>query len=313
MTRDLNDDLSDLLGGEPVSPISMKQPPASYAPIEKTVFSEGCPKCRGTGQFVSYSGRVLGPCFACKGAGKNTYATSPEARAKSRERAAVKRVEKGQQIMADAKAFIEAHPAEIEWLVKAGARNIEKGGTFTFPQDVLTKLHEYGSLTDGQLAAVQKLMERDKQRTAEREAAKAEREASAPVVAAAGVDHLKAAFDKAAAYTAAKAKGLTVRRPKITVGEITISPAGATSRNPGALYAKSGETYLGKIADGKFHRSYECTDAQRDAVVAFVTNPADAAKVYGQETGVCCVCNATLRSEWRLRGIGPICAEKFGW
>ncbi len=71
--------------------------------------------------------------------------------------------------------------------------------------------------------------------------------------------------------------------------------------------------YLGKIVGGKFHASRDCSLGQEKQVLAFVSDPAAAAKVYGQETGVCCVCNATLRSEWRLRGIGPICAEKFGW
>jgi hypothetical protein len=71
--------------------------------------------------------------------------------------------------------------------------------------------------------------------------------------------------------------------------------------------------YLGKIMGGRFMASRDCTPEQSAQVLAFVANPAEAAKVYGQETGVCCICNATLRSEWRLRGIGPICAEKFGW
>jgi len=280
-------------------------------------FSEGCPKCRGTGTFISYSGRALGPCFACKGAGRNTFKTSPEDRAKAQARASAKRVEKGQQIEADAKAWIDANPAEAKWLADAGKRNADRGGTFTFPADVLNKLWQYGSLTDGQMAAVRKLMARDVERTAERAKAREAVVAAAPVVEAAGIDRLKAAFDAAAAYTAAKAKGLTVRSPKITVGGITISPAKATSANPGALYVKSrgpdGDFYLGKIAGGKFLASRECSPQDSERVLAFVANPAEAAKVYGQETGICCICNATLRSEWRLRGIGPICATKFGW
>ena len=53
--------------------------------------------------------------------------------------------------------------------------------------------------------------------------------------------------------------------------------------------------------------------ARKAQVLKFVADPAEAAKVYGQETGICCVCNATLKSKWRLRGIGPVCAEKMGW
>jgi hypothetical protein len=94
---------------------------------------------------------------------------------------------------------------------------------------------------------------------------------------------------------------------------MTISPAKATSANPGALYVKGDGNYLGKIANGKFYGTGNCSAAQQEQILKFVADPAEAAKVYGQETGVCCVCNATLRSEWRLKGIGPVCASKFGW
>src|SRR6187397_1426808 len=259
---DFNDDLSDMLGGKgPVA--TPKQPPASYIPLEKR-FEEACPKCRGTGKFVSYSGRVIGDCFNCKGAGKKVFKTSPESRAAARVSSAARSQQKAQSLLGEITQWQEQHAA----------------------------------------------IERNLANIAERKAA---REAAAPVVETSGIDRLKAAFDKAAAFTAAKATGLTVRNPKITMGGVTISPAKATSANPGALYVKSGETYLGKIADGKFFATGDCTPEQQAQVLKFVADPAEAAKVYGQETGVCCVCNATLRSEWRLRGIGPICAEKFGW
>lgn len=87
----------------------------------------------------------------------------------------------------------------------------------------------------------------------------------------------------------------------------------ASSANAGALYVKQGSEYLGKIMAGKFMAVAACSSSQRDQVLSFISNPAEAAKVYGQETGICCVCNATLKSEWRLRGIGPVCAEKMGW
>jgi len=295
---DFNDDLSDLLGGKgPVA--TPKQPPASYIPLEKR-FEEKCPKCRGTGKFVSYSGRVIGDCFNCKGAGKKVFKTSTAERTVNRARAHAKAAEKARSLIGEITQWQEQHAAAWQWMTSNNARGNE------FAKSLCEALYKYGSLTDNQLAAV----ERNLAKMAER---KAEREAAAPVVATDGIDRLKAAFDKAAAFTAAKAKGLTVRNPKITIGGMTISPAKATSANAGALYVKSGEAYLGKVADGKFFASRDCTPEQQAQVLKFVADPAEAAKVYGQETGVCCVCNATLRSEWRLRGIGPICAEKFGW
>jgi len=295
---DFNDDLSDMLGGKgPVA--TPKQPPASYIPLEKR-FEEACPKCRGTGKFVSYSGRVIGDCFNCKGVGKKVFKTSTAERTVNRARAHAKAAEKARSLVGEIAQWQEQHAAAWQWLTSNVARGNE------FAKSLTEALYKFGSLTDNQLAAV----ERNLAKMAERKAA---REAAAPVVETSGIDRLKAAFDKAAAYTAAKATGLTVRNPKITMGGVTISPAKATSKNPGALYVKSGETYLGKIADGKFFATGDCTPEQQAQVLKFVADPAEAAKVYGQETGVCCVCNATLRSEWRLRGIGPICAEKFGW
>src|SRR5215472_12829339 len=92
MTMDLNDDLSDLLGAAAIGPAlpAINRAPADFVPaIER--FAEGCPKCRGTGRFISYSGRDCGPCFACKGAGQQTFKTSPETRAKAREGAAARK------------------------------------------------------------------------------------------------------------------------------------------------------------------------------------------------------------------------------
>ena len=35
--------------------------------------------------------------------------------------------------------------------------------------------------------------------------------------------------------------------------------------------------------------------------------------LYGKEIGRCGHCHKTLTSEWRERGIGPVCARKMGW
>jgi hypothetical protein len=36
-----------------------------------------CPKCKGKGRFIGWSGKVLGPCFACDGSGLSTPAPPP--------------------------------------------------------------------------------------------------------------------------------------------------------------------------------------------------------------------------------------------
>ena len=297
---ELNDDLSDLLGNTERKPRELPTDDASVrmrAMVE--LHKEQCPKCRGTGRFTSYSGRVLGECFTCKGRGHREYKNDAATRQRARDGAAARKVRAHEQAMA---AFDAAHPDVRPYLAARAA-------SWPFAGDLLGKLEKYGSLTDGQILAVQKAMARDETRDAERAAAKAARDAAALVIDTTGVDRLKAAFDKAIA--AAAEKGLR-KYPRITINGVTISPAKPTSRNPGALYVK-GDDYLGKIDNGKFYPTRECTPELVAQVQAFMANPAEAAKVYGQTTGTCCICNATLRSEWKFKGIGPICAEKFGF
>jgi hypothetical protein len=301
--HDLNDSLDDLLSA-PVGEVRKAvNAPADFRSASE--FLEPCRKCGGSGLWGGRSGY---PCFACKGKGKLSFKTSPEARAAGRARTETKRVEK----VREDNAWREEHKAEVTWLYAAAERQFEishKGGNvWDFPITVSESLSQFGTLTDGQLAAVKKCMERDAERKAAREA---DQQANAPVADAAGIDRLKAAFDTAIAK--ASEKGLSLRTPKITIGGITISPAKPDSKNPGALYVKSAGTYLGKIAAGRFLSSRDCSSEQSEQVLAFVNDPKAAAEAYGQTTGVCCICNATLKSKWKLRGIGPVCAEKFGW
>ena len=298
MTKELNDSLDNLFNGD-TGPVRVA--PVASAPEYKTIeqrFAEGCTKCRGTGRFISYSGRTLGPCFACKGAGKFEYKTSPEVRAAKRERAADRKVRQSQDAW---QSFAADNQQIAEWI-------IANRGSFDFAAKMNEAVIRYGDLTEGQRAAVERRIAREVTKAT----ARAERAQQAPQVDTAGIDRLKAAFDQAVAYSAEKGLKLS---PRITVDGMIISPAKATSTNPGALYVKMSSTreYLGKIQNGRFFAARTCNKEQEAKVVAFIANPAEAAKVYGQTTGTCCVCNATLRSEWKNKGIGPVCAEKFGW
>jgi hypothetical protein len=287
-----NDALDNLFSGD-TGPVRVEpiKPVIEYKPATVR-FEEGCPKCNGRGKFVSYSGRVVGDCFACKGKGKKVFKTSSATREHNREQAAMKKQETATHAM---DAFAADHPAEFAWLEVTATR-------WDVAASLLEGVRKYGSLTEKQMTLVHNGMARDAARSAAKVAA--------PAIDTAGIDRLKASFDQAIAYSAAKGLKLS---PRITIDGMTISPAKANSANPGALYVKAGQTYLGKIANGRFFGSSAADETDREKVIAFIANPAEAAKVYGQTTGTCCVCNATLRSEWKHRGIGPICAEKFGW
>ena len=275
--NDLNDSLDHLFAGD-TGPSRQSDRPAAREYIAKVTapeYVQTCHKCRGLGQ------TRWGACFACRGAGRKTFKTSPEARAKASVQRADRKAAGATEALA---AFEAAHPTAWAW-IKVNAQK------FDFATKMVEAIVRYGDLTEGRLAAVERCAARDTARAAER----AQRTETAPQADTAGIDRLKAAFDQAVAYSVEKGLRLS---PKITIGGMTISPAKADSKNPGALYVKASRTreYLGKVQNGRFFKVAACDAEQEKQVLEFITDPAEAAKVYGQTTGTCCVCNATLRS-----------------
>lgn len=305
---ELNDPLEDLLGPN-LPPRVLPSDEASVrmrAVVEAQQpdsFTEPCPKCGGSGLYDRGRVTQLGhaKCTKCMGRGRMVYSQPASVRLANRQKAAAR---KGRKIAKKVEAFKAANPGMQEYLAERAVR-------WPFAADMLANIGQYGSLSDRQRDVILNAMARDEERAAARVAERAQQEANATVVDTAGIDRLKAAFDKAIAYSAEKGLKLA---PRITIGGMTIKPAKATSKNPGALYVTgAGDAYFGKIADGRFYASRECSPERAVQVQAFLADPAEAAKVYGQTTGTCCICNATLISKWKFKGIGPICAEKFGF
>jgi len=273
-----SDDLDALLK----SPASTKKPPASYAPRD---FSEPCPKCRGTGNFIGYSGRVVGPCFTCKGEGKRTFAADAATRGKARER----RIEKKAAAIVD---FATAHPDVVAWINSSAE-------TFPFAKAMQEAVIKYGSLTDNQLAACQRCL-------AARDKSRAEAKARQDNAAAINVEKIEQAF--------ATARGNGLKRTILRLDSFVFKPAAAHSKNAGAIYVTEGDLYLGKIIGGKFTRSRECTAEHEARIIAVAADPAKAAVAYGKLTSSCSCCGLELTDPDSIaRGIGPICAAKYGF
>jgi hypothetical protein len=181
--------------------------------------------------------------------------------------------------------------------------------TDNFCASLLDWLGKHGSLTPGQQGAAERSMARDAQRKTERAQQVAAVAVAAPVVS---VEPIEAAF--------AKAKAAGIKYPKLRLGDFTFSPASATSANAGAVYVKTRNTeeaegaYMGKVMGGKFLRVRDCTDAQQAAVVAVCSDPEQAAIAFGKRFGRCAVCARELSDPESIeRGIGPVCAENYGW
>lgn len=260
-----------------------------------------CGQCGGTGV---YSGaRVHQPkshCFACKG--KGYFLSSSEDRRKTREAA---RQRKLTQVNEGIQTFKAEHPRLVAAFVQTEERN-RLGLSFN---EFFFSLHQQligkGSLTQNQINAAYRSIERQIARDEERAAAKAKLVAEAPSV---DLDPIKHMFD------AAVESGY--KKPKYRAEGLCLTRAPDTGRNPGALYITLDENadYLGKIIDGKFFASREGErhEAQKRLLV-IAENPREAAVRYGQRTGRCSCCGRTLTNHASIdAGIGPICAEKWG-
>ena len=115
-------------------------------------------------------------------------------------------------------------------------------------------------------------------------------------------------------FLSAHNKGL--KTPKYRADGLVLSMAPMTGRNPGAIYVKDADTYdyLGKVVKATFYPTRECKEHHKDALYAIAENPLEAAIKYGRLTGNCACCGRTLTDKNSVAaGIGPICAEKFGF
>lgn len=178
-----------------------------------------------------------------------------------------------------------AEPEAFAWL-DAHAGN-------EFADSLVRYATKKGYLSDGQLNAVLRSIERDKQR--------AEAEKNAPNV---DTTRLEAVFQVAA--------GNGLKKPALTIGPFHFSPAPATGHNPGAIYVKQEGVYLGKMLRGQFLA--RLTGEFVGEVLKIAGDPEGEAIKHGKLTGRCAVCSRKLSDpESTARGIGPVCASRYGW
>ena len=293
MSDDLNDSLDEIFGGAPRT-LPQGERMERIRKLATTEHVEKCHACHGTGVFRGTGGRVIGDCFKCKGKGERTFKQSATARADNRAKAAVRASAKADTRWQE---FVEASPAEAAWLVA--------NQTFEFAASLKSSVEKFGDLTHGQRAAVHRGIER----AAERKAKWAERKAAAPAVDA---EKLTQAFARARA--AAAADGERLAWQTLQLDTFKFSDAPANDKWPAAIFVKEGETKLGKITGGKFFPSRDCDSATEARVLAVLADPVAAARAFGQRTKQCSCCGRTLTNKAsREAGIGPICAERFGF
>jgi len=185
--------------------------------------------------------------------------------------------------------WAQDNPAEYEWVVNHCDSN-------PFAGSLHASLHKWGSLTPKQHMAVQGAIARAK--------IAQDKAQNAPTVT---VEPIEVAFGKATAAG--------IARPKLRLGEFVFSPAPATGKDPGAIYVKHSDgSYLGKVAGSRLFTVSSVSPAVEAEIVGVAADPLNAAIAYGKRYGKCSVCARTLTDEASIaRGIGPVCAERFGW
>lgn len=250
---------------------------------ESTV-TRTCPKCGGR-KFRTYGYVNIRtyPCGWCKQTGKVT-----DAREANIARAIKAEATHKNNVRTSYSAFVEANADVVEFL----GRNADWSD---FYRSMKEQLWDKGTLSENQVAAIRRGMEKQAARKVEKEAAK-------PVVDVSAIEKL---FDNA------RESGL--KKLAFRTMHIDISAAKETSRNPGALYVKHNGEYAGKIAGGKFHAVYGAKPEVLPLILEVAADPLGMARFYGKQTGKCSCCGRELTDPVSVaNGIGPICESKWG-
>lgn len=248
-----------------------------------------CESCGGTGKYRGVRlHQQATECFACKGRG--FFYTSTKDRYAKRQHAAARKLSKKEQAQA---TFKETHPGLIEKLHELASWN-------DFAGKMLQSFSEWDGLTDRQVDACQRMIDKVE---AGRAARDAQKRANSGEVDTSKIEEM---------FNTAKASGLS--KLAFVAAGLKIKPAKAHSVNAGALYVTAGrDAYQGKIAGGRFYPISGAEPGTLATLIEIAANPSQAARDYGKRTGVCCCCGRELTDPVSVAaGIGPICASNWG-
>ncbi len=165
----------------------------------------------------------------------------------------------------------------------------------SFAGSLFDQLQRKGSLSERQLDCIRNNLK-----------GKAKQEGVA--IKGSGLSELLKAFEHA--------KAARLKRPRLRIQGLVFTIAGASSVNAGCLYVKSESSdYLGRITpSGQYFASRDADEQQRALVAEVGVNPLKNAVAHGQQTGNCACCGRELTKKESIdRGIGPVCAGKWGW
>lgn len=297
-----NDSIDDLLGGPaPAQPTTRQLlQDEGFARIRATVpeFTDTCPKCHGRGTFMSYTGRPLGRCFACKGKGSKTFKTSSADRARAREAAAQRKVNVAQENWDE---FVRNFPAESDVLVTGIAQTWGDGRWNDICRDIKGKVEKYGDLHAATMAMLGRAVERAAARAAQKAQVAQERQQA---VAGVNVANIVDCFQRA------QEAGL--KRFSLRFDGVYFE---SDRRDPTLIWVSQGgygTAKYGRVQGGEFKPGRDINAEVIARIELISADPMAAAKAYAQLTSSCSVCGRHLENQDSVdAGIGPICAGRI--
>jgi len=243
------------------------------------IYVSRCEKCRGTGKWHGTQN-----CFSCGGAGTKEFKSSPEKRAARNEANETRRE---QIAIANLGGFEINNPGIADWWNAPGAAD--------FALDLRATVMRKGSLSFAQMHEAKYQSEN----TLSVSAVRSKRERITP-------DETYAAFFEA--FKTATRNG--VKSPSIRLWvdgrDFNFFPASYISLNSGYIYAKEGETYLGKLGEGRFKPALECSAGLAVLVLVAVADPLRFVAAHAAATGNCPLCVGK-----HGEGLHPECFAKF--
>jgi hypothetical protein len=182
--------------------------------------------------------------------------------------------------------FNEANPGLIDALKELTSWN-------SFAASLVEQFDDRGSLSDKQTGAAVAMLMKVKANKANK-----------PEAPSVDLSNVVAMFNKAHE---------AIKTPKFRFEDLVISRAPDTGANAGALYVKVDGEYMGKVKEGKFFGIRFTPEDTLSKLQKIAESPLSAAVAYGRRTGACACCGRELTVHASIeRGIGPICAERFG-
>lgn len=187
---------------------------------------------------------------------------------------------------ANMSSFKEENPGLIEALKELTSWN-------SFAASLVEQFNKRGSLSEKQTGAAVAMLMKVKANQAAR--------AEAPTV---DLSNVVAMFNKAHE---------AIKTPKFRFEDLVVSRAPDSGANAGALYVKVDGEYAGKVKEGKWFDLRTAPQDTLSKLQQIAESPLGSAVAYGRKTGTCACCGRELTKHESIdRGIGPICAERFG-